>query len=86
MNIKLQKDHKVSCIVYIYCTRRCQGGCAPSDPPQGNALFFMVEVGFQTSPGPTQCEKGGDLIPTTILITMRPWHLLMLLLCSEEEG
>jgi len=26
-------------------------------------FFFMVEVGFQTSPGPTQCEKGGDLIP-----------------------
>jgi len=28
-------------------------GAAPPGPPQGNALF-MVEVGFQTSPGPTQ--------------------------------
>ena len=35
----------------------------PGDPPKEMLFFFMVEVGFQTSPGPTQCEKGGDLIP-----------------------
>ena len=49
------------CYIYIYIPEDARGA-APPRTPQGN-VFFTVEVGFQASPGPTQCcAKGKDLI------------------------
>ena len=65
----------------LYIVPEDARGAAPPRTPQGNA-FFTVEVCFQTSQAQLNMRKA-KIWYLNVLI-MRPWHLLMVLLCSEE--